>query len=135
IVPASSLGATSLTALQAPFLIDTYAQAARVTRSPVAARLQAGFAGGPLASVGLVPEAMERPFGYLKPLETPADFAGLSVRATYSRATFRLLRALGAEPVDLNAENLDTAINSGFAEDAQSPTKAREQFPANAYTA
>jgi TRAP-type C4-dicarboxylate transport system substrate-binding protein len=138
VVPASAFrdqGVRSLDALQAPFVIASYALAARTARSPVATRLQAGLAGVGLAGVGLVPEAMLRPFGYLKPLETPSDFAHLRVRASYSRATYDLLRTLGAEPVDLNAENLDTAVNSGFAEDAESLTTAREQFPKDAFTA
>ena len=128
-------GVTTLEALQAPFLITSDALAARVAVGPLADRLQAGLDAVSLTGLGLVPEGLDRPFGYLKPLLTPSDFAGVTVRADPSGATRDLLRALGAHPADINTTDSDTAVYSGFVNDAESIPSAGDQFPNSAYAA
>src|SRR5438093_3945945 len=92
-------GATTLQALQAPLLFISYRQSARATTGPLAARLQGGLPSIGLTGLGLVPEGLYRPFGYLKPLLVPEDFAEVSIRTNASRAAVELLRMLGARPV------------------------------------
>ena len=127
-------GVTTFEALDAPFLVKSYAGATRVTTGPVADLLQTGLPRLSLTGLGLVPEGMQRPFGYLKPLEGPGDFAGLTIRTPFSRAAYALLRALGARPVDMNSEGLDSAVYSGFVSGAGSLPTARDQFPQGAFT-
>lgn len=123
-------GATTLGALQVPYLITSLPAADRGTSGRLADRLEAGLGRLGLTGLGLVPEGLYRAFGFLKPLETPADFAGLTVRAPASRAAYALLRSLGARPVDAGAEGVNTALRSGFAPDPRPLTAAGDRFPA-----
>jgi TRAP-type C4-dicarboxylate transport system substrate-binding protein len=128
-------GVSTFRALQAPLLITTSAQAARVTTGPLAHRLHAGLPRIALTGLGLVPEGLHRPFGFLKPLVSPADFAGLAIRADSSRATRDVLRVLGARPVAPDTAGSDTSVFSGFVNDATSLPSADDVFPQAAYTA
>jgi TRAP-type C4-dicarboxylate transport system substrate-binding protein len=128
-------GVTSLRALQAPFVLTTWRLAARATTGAVADRLTSGLDAISLTPLGLIPEGLERPFGFLKPLLTPADFRGVAIKADSSRATHELLRALGARPVEPNSGSTHTALYSGFADDADSLPSATDDFPRDSYTA
>ena len=128
-------GVTTLRPLQAPLLITSSAQAARVTTGALADRLQAGLTGLGLTGLGLVPEGLQRPFGFLKPLVSPADFAAVTIRADSSRATRDVLRILGARPVGLDVAGSDTSVYSGFVNDAASLPSADDDFPQAAHTA
>ena len=128
-------GVTTLRPLQAPFLITSLTHAAGVAGSPASARLQAGLEQISLTGLGLVPEGLYRPFGFLKPLLVPADFDGARIRADSSRTTRAVLRALGARPVDLDARQGDTGVYSGFDNDAEVVPQSDDAFPRFAYTA
>jgi TRAP-type C4-dicarboxylate transport system substrate-binding protein len=130
-----TVGVTTLDALQAPFLITSSSLAARATRGPIAARLESGLARLGLSGLALVPDGLERPFGFLKPLVAPADFAGVTIRAAYAPSTYALLRQLRARPVDVDAADTDTAVYSGFAKDPLSTSSASDRFPQDSYTA
>jgi C4-dicarboxylate-binding protein DctP len=134
LIPSHALvreGVTTLRALQAPFLITSSEVASRATSGRLAARLQAGLGDLSLTGLGLVPEGLLRPFGYLKPLERPADFAGVTIRS--SPVAHEVLRTLGAHPVELDVEEGDTAVHGDFAaRDDSRPTA--ESFPRNAHT-
>src|SRR5438093_5351195 len=97
--------------------------------------MQAGRPSIGLTGLGLVPEGLYRPFGYLKPLLVPEDFAEVSIRTNASRAAVELLRMLGARPVAPDTPDIDTAVYSGFANGSDSATTANDIFPQNSYTA
>jgi TRAP-type C4-dicarboxylate transport system substrate-binding protein len=128
-------GAGELGALQAPFAITTLREADRVTNGPVAAKLVAGLAGLGLSGLGLVPEGLYRPFGFLKPLETPGDFEDVTIRAPGSALAAALLRSLGAHPIDASRLDVDTALRSGFASAPAPLTSAHDSFPAQMFVA
>jgi TRAP-type C4-dicarboxylate transport system substrate-binding protein len=128
-------GVTSLRALQAPFVVATPEVAERATSGAIAELLERGLTAVSLTGLALVPEGMERPFGFLKPLVTPADFAEVRIRADSSPTTRAVLRALGARPVDIAATGSDTAVYSGFANDVLTVPRAGDEFPKDAYTA
>ena len=65
---------------------------------------------------------------------TPADFRGITIRAPSSTAIRDTLRALGARAVDLTVRDVDTAVFSSFANDAQSLPSATDEFPSNVFT-
>jgi TRAP-type C4-dicarboxylate transport system substrate-binding protein len=98
-----AVGVTSLDALQAPFLIDSYALEQDVLESPIPARMLQGL--GPLGLVGLgvLPGPLRYPLSAPRPLRTPADFAGLRVGYQGATEPADSLRALGAKPVQLPA--------------------------------
>jgi TRAP-type C4-dicarboxylate transport system substrate-binding protein len=138
IVPSSAFraqGVTTLQALQTPFLITSLALAARVTAGPIADRLQAGLGRISLAGLALVPEGLQRPFGFEKALVTPADFDQVAVRADSSAVTTSLLRALGARPVGLDDPDVDTAVHTGFVGGAEAIPATGDVFPRHAHTA
>ncbi len=127
-------GVTTLRPLQAPFLITSLTHAAAVAGSLASARLR-GSRADLATGLGLVPEGLYRPFGFLKPLLVPADFDGARIRADSSRTTRAVLRALGARPVDLDVQRGDTAVFSGFDNDAEIVPLSDDAFPRFAYTA
>lgn len=125
IVPSRSFeaqGVTTFQAVQAPFLITTESRMRAITTGSIAGRLQEGLAPLGLQGLGLVPENLRRPFGFDKshPLVSAADFDGAHIRAVYSRATYDLLRTLGATPVDLNGDDYDAAVTAGKVQGAES---------------
>lgn len=129
-------GVTSFQALQTPFLISTDSQMAAVTTGPIAMKLQSGLESIGLTGLGLVPEGLRRPFGFAKPLLTPADFKGIKIRAIASTATYDLIRALGATPVDLNGSDFGNAVSTGRVKGAESSLAiAASGLPTAGYTA
>src|SRR6266511_2167041 len=128
-------GVSTLRPLQAAFALTSPEAAARATTGPVAEDVESGLRAISLTSLALVPESLVRPFGYLKPLVAPADFAGVRIRADPSRTTQEILRRLGARPVELASEGGDTAVYSGFEDDVELSPPARSAFPEEAYTA
>jgi len=128
-------GITSFQALQTPFLITTDSQMARATTGRIANTLMSGLPTIGLQGLGLVPEGLRRPFGFSKPLVTPADFRGIKIRAIYSKATYDLIRALGATPIDLNGSDFDAAVEKGVVKGAESSFGiAVDGLPAASYT-
>jgi TRAP-type C4-dicarboxylate transport system substrate-binding protein len=113
-------GVASFQALQAPFLITTTSAMNRATTGTVATGLQSGLDRISLVGLGLAPEGLRRAFGFKKPLGSLADFAGIRIRAIPSKATWTLLRALGAAPVDLNGDPFRNAVAKGRVQGAES---------------
>ena len=115
------LGVTSFQALQAPFLVTSYALLDRITTGPLAARMLAGLDGHGFVGLALVPDRLRHPIGVEHPLRSPAEFAGARVRVIPSRATDALMRALGAMPVHVSNGDIDGAM----ARDAIDGTETR----------
>ena len=138
ILPASWLaaaGVRSLSALAMPFLIDTDGGAAKVAADrEVAAAVQVGLSRLALTGLGLVAEGLYRPFGYLKPLETPSDFRGIEIRAPRSAAIRTALRALDARPVPLGSVTAGAAVLAGYHQDGAAASSS-STFPQDVFTA
>jgi TRAP-type C4-dicarboxylate transport system substrate-binding protein len=113
-------GVTSLSALQAPFLIHDQAALNEVVTGELAEPMMRGLRRTGVTGLALLPEDLRHPFAFSGALRTPRDFAGAEIRAPLSGATFALLRALGAEPVDLEGDELTQAINDGSVVAAES---------------
>ena len=114
IVPARSwddLGVTSLRALQAPFLLDSDELVDEVVRGDLVEPLLEGLEGTGVRGLALWPESLRHPVGFGTPLLSLAEFHGAGIRAPYSRDVFAMIRALGSQPLDLNAK----AMNAGYA--------------------
>jgi TRAP-type C4-dicarboxylate transport system substrate-binding protein len=92
------LGVRSFQALQAPFLITSYDVLDLVATGPEAGRMLAGLNGHGVVGLALVPDLLRHPVGLVRPLASPADFAGARVRVEPSRAKAALITALGAMP-------------------------------------
>jgi len=96
-----SAGVKTLRACDAPFLIDSDALEARVIQSPLAGQMLEGLRKRGLVGLGILPGALDRPFGLKRPLLAPADFKGLHVGVEQSPVENATMRALGATPVPL----------------------------------
>jgi TRAP-type C4-dicarboxylate transport system substrate-binding protein len=107
------LGVTSFQALQAPFLVTSYALLDRIATGPIAPRMLAGLEHRGFVGLALVPDRLRHPMGVRHPLTSPADFAGARVRVIPSRATDALMRALGATPVHVSNADVGTAMSNG----------------------
>ena len=92
---------TSFQALQAPFLIDNDALAQAVATSDIATRMLENLSSTGVVGLTMWPEDLRHPFSLIpgKPILTPEDFVGKSVRATPSQATYQLITAMGGAPM------------------------------------
>jgi TRAP-type C4-dicarboxylate transport system substrate-binding protein len=133
LVPARAwdeLGVTTLQALQAPFLIDSDALMNKVATSDLVDEMLAGLGAAKVQGLTLWPESLRHPVGFKRPFLSLADFKGAKVRAPLSKASFELLRALGAEPVDLSGEALTRAVRTGELAGAESSLPLASRLPA-----
>lgn len=108
-----TLGATSLQAIQAPFLITDNEVMGKVALAPVAKRMLAGLATAGFTGLGLFPDELRHPVGIRKALASLADFKGARVRTPTSNVSDAMLRALGAEPIHLGGTAYDLALHDG----------------------
>jgi TRAP-type C4-dicarboxylate transport system substrate-binding protein len=133
LVPARAwdeLGVTTLQALQAPFLIDSEALMNDVVTSDLVDKMLLGLRAADVEGLALLPETLRHPVGFERPFLSLADFAGAKIRAPFSNATFELLRALGAEPVDLAGEAFTRAVRTGDVAGAESSLPLASRLPA-----
>ena len=103
------LGVTSFQALQAPFLVTSYALLDRIATGPLASQMLAGLSRHGFVGLALVPDWLRHPFGLRRPLRSLQDFGGARMRVNPSRATDALMRALGATPVHLGNDGVEAA--------------------------
>ena len=91
----------SFQALQAPFLIDNDALAKAVATSDIAARMLEDLSQYGIAGLALWPEDLRHPFSLMpdKPILSPTDFAGRTIRVVTSRASERLIEVFGGTPM------------------------------------
>jgi TRAP-type transport system periplasmic protein len=94
-----SLGVNGFRALNAPFLVDSYALEERVVRSPLVKPMLGELGRLGLVGLGVVSGPMRRPLGIRRPLVEPRNFAGLTVAVQQSRIADATMRALGADAV------------------------------------
>jgi TRAP-type transport system periplasmic protein len=94
-----SVGVTSLRALVAPLLIDSYALQDRVLRSSLIPEMLKGLQPLDLVGVGVLPGALRKPVGIAHPLLGPSDYVGVRIGVQQSRVADATMRALGATPV------------------------------------
>jgi len=94
-----SVGVGSFRALGSPLLIDSYALQERVLRSPMIGQMLAGLRPLGLAGIGILPGPLRKPLGIIRPLLTPADYAGLKIGVQQSLVAGATMRALRAAPV------------------------------------
>jgi C4-dicarboxylate-binding protein DctP len=109
----ASAGASSLSALQLPLLIESTAHADRIATDPIAAELMADLDALGLVGVALVPGGLRHPFGYVAPLLGPEDYAGAVINTRPGAGVDRLLGALGATTDHSVDAARDQAARSG----------------------
>ena len=98
-----SVGVTSLRALHAPFLVDSYALEARVLASPLIPKMLESLESFGLVGLGVLPGPMRKPAGRVHALVEPSDYRGVTIGIRQSRIADETMRALGARPVSYAA--------------------------------
>jgi TRAP-type C4-dicarboxylate transport system substrate-binding protein len=98
------LGVTGLQALQAPFLVSDEELVGRIVQGEMADEMLSGLADVGVVGLALLPDSLRHPVGFQKPFLTLEDFAGATIRTPPSGASFQILEALGAEPVDVGPD-------------------------------
>ena len=96
-----SIGVTSFQALQAPFLITDDALAEAVAASDIGTRMLDNLSPAGMKGLALWPEDLRHPFSVIpnKPVLSPDDFAGMTVRVVPSEVTHLLIETLGGNPM------------------------------------
>ena len=115
-----SQGVTSYQALQAPFLIDSFALLERVITGAPADELLSGSARVGVVGLGLTAVNLRRPLGAKKAFVSLSDFRGARVNVIASEVGEATVRALGAQPLNLGGgDGLADALRSGRADAAE----------------
>ncbi len=94
-----TVGIDSFQALQAPFLIDSYALERKVLDSAIPAKMLAGLRPYGLAGLGVLPGPLRRPLSFTRPLLAASAYQGARIGIRPSKVTADIFRALGAIPV------------------------------------
>ena len=92
----SAAGDRSLSALQAPFLIDNEELAARVAADPIAGEMLATLDQIGLVGLAIVPSGLRHPVGWNKPLMALSDYKGAVINTRPGLDVDRLFAAIGA---------------------------------------
>jgi len=108
----SALGLSDFDALELPYLFDSYEALHRVTDGPVGAALlgkltNSGVLGLAFWDIGFKQLTANRP------VRSPAQARGLSIRTTYSRISDLEVRVLGATPQPIASTDLRDALATG----------------------
>ena len=103
--------APGISALGAPFLVDSYALQERVLTSDLVHTMLQELPSG-LVGIGILPGPLRRPFGMAHALAAPSDFRDLEIGTQQSDVADATMRAFGARPQRLL---LDVGASPGFA--------------------
>jgi len=113
-----SLGLSSLQALLAPMLIDSYQLEKAVLASPIPGQMLDGLELVHVSGLGILGDELRLPIGVHHALLAPADWRGSSFGTYSSQVQEEAIRALGATPVEAFASfrlhDLDTGAMQGF---------------------
>jgi TRAP-type C4-dicarboxylate transport system substrate-binding protein len=108
-----TLGVDAFSALDTPFLIDSYPLEAAVIASDIPARMLASLEPLHVAGLGLLADGLRHPTASEQALLSPADWHGLGFGVFRSRTIASSIRALGAEPVEAFGPARQAALSDG----------------------
>jgi TRAP-type C4-dicarboxylate transport system substrate-binding protein len=118
-------GVTSLRALQAPFLVDSFPLLAKVITGPLGDDLLSGSRAKGVVGLGLAAENLRRPLGAKKALASLDDFRGARINVIASELSNATMRALGARPMSVGGGRLlRDALAAGRVDAAETAIEA-----------
>ena len=108
-------GASSLSGLQAPFVVTNNQQAAAIAADPIADKAMADLAKINLVGLALVPGGLRHPFGYGdKPLLGASDFRTATINTRSNDAgVAAMMAALGAQEDHSIGDERTTKVKDG----------------------
>jgi TRAP-type transport system periplasmic protein len=108
-----TLGVTSLQALTAPLLVDSYALQQIVINSDMPGRMLNGLDQVGVTGLAVLAGGLRRPIAVKGPLLGPPDWKGLTIQTFRSNSQAETIRALGATPTDVGPADRDTGLAAG----------------------
>ncbi len=94
-----TVGIDTFQAMQAPFLIDSYALEKQVLSSDIPAQMLAGMRPAGLVGLAVLPGDLRKPLGLTRSLVSASDYRGARVGIRPGKVGEATMRALGAIPV------------------------------------
>jgi TRAP-type C4-dicarboxylate transport system substrate-binding protein len=94
-----TVGIDSFQAMQAPFLIDSYALEKQVLSSDIPAKMLEGMGPAGLVGLAVLPGDLRKPLGLSRALVSASDYRGARVGIRPGKVAEATMRALGATPV------------------------------------
>jgi TRAP-type transport system periplasmic protein len=108
-----TLGVTSLQALQAPMLIDSYALERAVVASEIPGQMQQSLSKVGVRGLGILADGLRQPIAVKHPLLGVGDWRGITFGSAKSQIQARALRALGATPMEIFRRTRNQALLDG----------------------
>lgn len=108
-----TLGAPAVSALQAPFVVDSYALQAKVLTEPVGRAVLGELAGAGVEGLSLLAGGLRRPMSVRGPMRDPDEWRGKTVQHYRSSVAAATVRALGAQPTDVVSAVRDEGLQAG----------------------
>jgi TRAP-type C4-dicarboxylate transport system substrate-binding protein len=102
-----------LRVLDLPFLFRNHDHAAAVLDGEIGAGLLAGLSKTGVKGLAFTYSGGFRMIPAVKPINTVADFEGMRIRSNRSPVAIDTLKAVGAEPVVMELEDISGAVKSG----------------------
>ncbi len=115
---------------QIPFAFGTEAAAHAAADGPLGAYVRAemrakGIHGFP---IGVFDNGMRQTSCAIRPIVTPADFEGIRIRLPAGQMFTDTFRALGAQPVTINVNQIYDQLKAGRADAQENPLAVTEVF-------
>jgi len=108
-----TLGVTTLEALDAPMLIDSYAVEAAVIDGDMPGRMLPSLDQLQISGLGLLADGLRKPVAVDKPLLGPNDWRGIAFGSYRSIVLASSIRAIGGEPTEVIGPRRDQALDQG----------------------
>ena len=108
-----TLGVTSLQALQAPMLIDSYALERAVVASEIPGQMLQGLTETGVRGLGILADGLRQPIAVKHPLLGVGDWRGITFGSAKSQIQARAIRALGATPMEIFRRTRNQALLDG----------------------
>ena len=116
-----SLAGTEFSAFAFPFLFDTRKTVTEMLTSPVALEVLDKAKTKGVHGLAYWENGFRQITNNVRPIRTPADVAGLKIRAPQVPQTLVSLKALGANPTSISIGELYVALSQGIADGQENP--------------
>jgi TRAP-type C4-dicarboxylate transport system substrate-binding protein len=107
------LGVSSLRALSAPMLIDSYPLQKAVIASEIPGDMLAGLDAAGVAGIAVLADGLRKPIAVERPLLSPADFDGITFQAYRSTTYADAIHALGASQSEAIGPHRAAGLRAG----------------------
>ena len=114
-----SLAGTQFSAFAFPFLLNDRKTIDELISSPIALELLASIKG--FHGLAFWENGFRQITNNVRPIRTPADVAGLKIRAPQAQQILVSLKALGANPTSISLGELYVALSQGIADGQENP--------------